>query len=145
MQKFFLLLLFTLGLGFRSVSAQEETLPTKEIIFCNDVDEHDGKCKPEAPSKEWKLSNGQISLFGLIKFPDGANYPKLLIKIYRNGNKVQPFFSDDVGFDKGSKCVRTNLVFTKSGNYNVQITDDDGKLIVEGNLVVKGGHGLSDL
>ena len=145
MNKFTLLLVLTLSIWLRPVFAQEETLPAKEIVFCNDVDEHEGKCKPVAPSKEWKLSNGQVSFFALIKLPDGATYSKMLIKIYRNGNKLQPFFSDDISFTKGSKCIRTNLVFTKSGTYNVQVTDDDGKPIVEGNLTVKGGHGLSDL
>ncbi|MDB5283502.1 MAG: hypothetical protein JWO06_2577 [Bacteroidota bacterium] len=135
MNKKLFILLTSFVLGICSLSAQQ-------IIFCNDVDEHDGQCKPESPSGEWKMSGGPVSFFALIKFPDGANYRKLLMKIYRNGAKDKPFFEDDITFDKGTKCLRQNLVFNKKGDYNVQITDDDGKVLMEGNLVIKGNKGM---
>jgi hypothetical protein len=126
--------------------ASTVSLKAQEIIFCYDVDEHDGKCKPQDIRTEWKLDNGQISFFCILKFPEAPKYPKLFIRMYRNGDKSKVFFRDDItSYEPGSNCVRHNLVFTKKGDYQVDIIDEDDKVIMSGNTIVKGGHGLSDL
>ncbi|HWB62918.1 MAG TPA: hypothetical protein VG603_05350 [Chitinophagales bacterium] len=116
--------------GIASASAQK-------LVFANDVDQHDGKCKPKQESTTWKLNNGQVSFFALIIFTDPPKYKKILIHVYRNGDTTKPVFEDEIiSYKPGDTCVRNNLVMTKKGEYQVKITDDDGNTITEGAFTI---------
>ncbi len=126
MNKKLFFLLVSFFIGFISLSAQE-------IVFCYDVDEHDGKCKPMDSKTVWKMNGGEASFFALIKFAEEPKYPKLNINVYRNGDMSKPFYNDMItAYSPGDKCIRTNLIIRKRGSYTVTLTDDDDKVIGSG-------------
>lgn len=112
-------------------------LRAQQVVICNDVDEHDGKCKPMEAKTQWSLKNGQLSVFALIIFDTPPTYKALQIKLFRNGDMTKPSYSDVLTtYEAGNKCISTSVVFNKKGGYHVQITDDDDKVICETEVFV---------
>lgn len=117
----------------------------QEIILCSDISHE--KCKPIGESNEFKLVNSQTSFFCLIKLPNPLATEKLYIRIIRNGKTDKPYFVDWLADYKANTtydCLNTNVVIRHTGDFYIQILDEDQKeVFAQKPFSVKGMKGVN--
>jgi hypothetical protein len=127
-----LLLAMALSLtAFAQAPAEHELIISKKM---------QDECTPVIDGRDLRLEEAEITLFLLLKFPEGAG-KKVRFEIERSGRYI-PVDEMENSFTldgTGRPCVYKKLVFDKIGNYTVKVYDEAGNLVTTNSFSIKAG------